>query len=148
MRLPYCLQMWIILNNTNDVNGHLAGDEVLRELATIFLNTTRKTDFVARYGGEEFAVILPDTVMDGSLHVARDIMQAIRAKKWLYADVLPCKTISLSIGVASYPKDALLKEELIGKADEAMYHAKKTGKNKICYFDRNQIVDYKEEGIG
>ena len=132
----------------NDVNGHLAGDEILRELATIFLNTTRKTDFVARYGGEEFAVILPDTVMDGSLHVARDIMQAIRAKKWLYADVLPCKTISLSIGVASYPKDALLKEDLIKKADEAMYHAKKTGKNKICYFDRNQIVDYKEEGIG
>jgi len=41
-----------------------------------------------------------------------------------------------------------LKEELITKADEAMYHAKKTGKNKICYFDMNQIVDYKEEGIG
>ena len=132
----------------NDVNGHLAGDEVLRELATIFLDTTRKTDFVARYGGEEFAVILPDTVIEGGLRVALQIMQAIGAKKWLYADALPCKTITLSIGIVSYPKDALLKDDLIKKADEAMYHAKKTGKNKICYFDMNQIVDYKAGGIG
>ena len=132
----------------NDVNGHLAGDEVLREIASIFLNTTRKTDFVARYGGEEFAVILPDTVTDGSVRVVLHIMQAIRTKKWLYAEALPYKTITLSIGVASYPKDALLKDDLIKKADEAMYHAKKTGKNKICYFDKSQIVDYTEEGIG
>jgi diguanylate cyclase (GGDEF)-like protein len=132
----------------NDVNGHLAGDEVLRELAAIFLDTARKTDFVARYGGEEFAVILPDTVIEGGLRVALQIMQAIRAKKWLYADVLPCKTITISIGVASYPKDALLKEELISKADEAMYHAKKTGKNKVCYYDGNKIVDYNEELAG
>jgi len=132
----------------NDVNGHLAGDEILRELAPIFLKTTRKTDFVARYGGEEFAIILPDTATEGSLNVARHIMQAIRINKWMYTESLPCKTITLSIGVVSYSKDALLKEELIGKADEAMYHAKKTGKNKICYFDNNKIVDYKEEGIG
>ena len=76
-------------------------------MATIFLDTTRKTDFVARYGGEEFAVILPDTVIEGGLRVALQIMQTIRAKKWLYVDALPCKTITLSIGVASYPKDAL-----------------------------------------
>lgn len=121
---------------------------MLREIAPIFLNTTRKTDFVARYGGEEFSVILPDTVIEGGLRVALQIMRAIRGKKWLYAEVLPYKTITLSIGVASYPKDALLKDDLIKKADEAMYHAKKTGKNKICYFDKSQIVDYTEEGIG
>ena len=132
----------------NDVNGHLAGDEVLRELAGIILGTTRKTDFVARYGGEEFAIILPDTLCEGSLNVARHIMQAIRRKKWMYTESLPWKTITMSIGIVSYPKDALLKEELIKKADEAMYHAKKTGKNKICYFDKNKIVDYKEEGKG
>src|SRR3989304_4097091 len=127
----------------NDVNGHLAGDEILRELAPIFLKTTRKTDFVARYGGEQFAVNLPDTGTNGSLRVALHIMQAIRTKKWLYADALPCKTITLGIEVLSYPKDALLKEELISKADKAMYHAKKTGKNKVCYFNKNQLVDYK-----
>ncbi|HHT9145748.1 MAG: diguanylate cyclase [Candidatus Brocadiaceae bacterium] len=129
----------------NDVNGHLAGDEVLRELATIFLDTTRKTDFVIRYGGEEFAVILPDTVMEGGLRVSLQIMQAIRTKKWMYTESLPCKTITMSIGVVTYPKDALLKEELISKVDEAMHHAKKTGKNKVCYYDSNKIVDYNKE---
>ena len=54
----------------------------------------------------------------------------------------------MSIGIVSYPKDALLKDDLIKKADEAMYHAKKTGENKICYFDKNKIVDYKAGGIG
>ena len=66
----------------------------------------------------------------------------------MYADALPYKTITMSIGIVSYPKDALLKDDLIKKADEAMYHAKKTGENKICYFDMNQIVDYKAGGIG
>lgn len=129
----------------NDVNGHLAGDEVLRELAAIILDTTRKTDFVARYSGEEFAVILPDTVTGGSLRVAFQIMQAIRTKKWMYTESLPCKTITVTIGIVSYPKDALLKEELISKVDEAMHHAKKTGKNKVCYYDSNKIVDYNKE---
>jgi len=128
----------------NDVNGHLAGDEVLRELADIFLRTTRKTDFVARYGGEEFAVILPDTAAEGSLYVARHIAKAIREKPWRYSGVLPFKTITLSIGIATYPHEALLKEDLIARADEAMYHAKRTGKNKICYFDKNLLTDDRE----
>lgn len=118
---------------------------MLRELATIILGTTRKTEFVARYGGEEFAVILPDTVIEGGLRVALQIMQAIRTKKWMYTEALPCKTITMSIGVVSYPKDVLLKEELMSKADKAMYHSKKTGKNKVCYYDKNKIVDYNEE---
>lgn len=128
----------------NDVNGHLAGDEVLRELADIFLRTTRKTDFVARYGGEKFAVILPDTAAEGCLHVARHIAKAIREKQWRYSGVLPFKTITLSIGIATYPHEALLKEDLIARADEAMYHAKRTGKNKICYFDKNLLTDDRE----
>ncbi len=128
----------------NDVNGHLAGDEVLRELAEVFLYTTRKTDFVARYGGEEFAIILPDTAIGYGLHVANNILQAIQSKKWAYASALPYRTVTISVGVAAYPDDAIQKRDLIKKADDAMYHAKKTGKNKICYFDKNQIAELKK----
>lgn len=127
----------------NDFNGHLAGDEILRELATIFLDTTRKTDFVTRYGGEEFVIILPDSEIDGALHVCKNIMDKLRGKKWLYVSMLPYKQVTVSIGVASYPADAQLKDELIKKADEAMYHAKKRGKNRIYYYNGGKIVEYK-----
>lgn len=126
----------------NDANGHLAGDATLRELASILLNTTRKTDFVARYGGEEFAIILPDTAIEGGLNVTASIMKALQDKQWQYADVLPCKRITMSIGVVTYPENSLVKEELIKKADAAMYHAKKTGKNKICYFEGIKLMEY------
>lgn len=129
----------------NDLNGHLAGDEILRELASIFLCTTRKSDIVARYGGEEFAIVLPDTVVSGGLRVAGNIMNAIRDKKWMYAGFYPDKRITLSVGVVEYPADALVKEDIIKKADNAMYHAKKTGKNKICYYEGNHLLEYKEE---
>lgn len=126
----------------NDANGHLAGDETLRELASILLNTTRKTDFVARYGGEEFAVILPDTAIEGGLNVTASIMKALQDKHWPYANFLPYKRITMSIGVATYPENSIIKEDLIKKADEAMYHAKKTGKNKICYFEGPKLMEY------
>lgn len=128
----------------NDLNGHLAGDEILRELAAIILSTTRKSDVVARYGGEEFAVVLPDTAMSGGLCVARKIMKETRDKKWMYAGIYPDEKISLSVGVVAYPADALAKEDLIRKADNAMYSAKKNGKNRICYYEETQILEYKE----
>lgn len=131
----------------NDVNGHLAGDEVLRELASVLLNTTRKTDFVARYGGEEFTIILPDTARAYGLLVADNILQAIRSKKWAYTSMLPYGTITISTGVVAYPYDAVQKRDLMKKADDAMYHAKKTGKNKICYFDENRIAEFKKYSV-
>lgn len=120
---------------------------MLRELAVIFSTSTRKTDFVARYGGEEFAVILPDTLIEGALLVAINTMRAMQSHKWRYAGVLPHKMITVSMGIATFPRDALLKEVLIKKADEAMYFAKRNGKNKICYFDGSSIVEYKEMEI-
>lgn len=125
----------------NDLNGHLAGDEILRELASIFLNTTRKTDFVARYGGEEFTVVLPETTINAGLGVANRIMKEVRSKKWMYADILSNKGITMSMGMVAYPKDALSKDDLIRKADDAMYHAKRLGKNRVCYFKEDVIVE-------
>lgn len=125
----------------NDLNGHLAGDEILRELASIFLNTTRKTDFVARYGGEEFTVVLPETTINAGLGVANRIMKEVQSKKWMYTDILSNKGITMSIGMVAYPKDALSKDNLIRKADDAMYYAKRLGKNRVCYFKEDVIVE-------
>ncbi|MDN3511438.1 MAG: diguanylate cyclase [Candidatus Jettenia sp. CY-1] len=125
----------------NDLNGHLAGDEILRELASIFLNTTRKTDFVARYGGEEFTVVLPETTINAGLGVANRIMKEVQSKKWMYTDILSNKGITMSMGMVAYPKDALSKDNLIRKADDAMYYAKRLGKNRVCYFKEDVIVE-------
>ncbi len=67
------------------------------------------------------------------------------SRTWAYTNMLPYKTLTISVGVVTYPKDALQKRDLVKKADDAMYYAKKTGKNKICYFDENQIAEYKKE---
>lgn len=128
----------------NDTFGHVAGDTVLRELAALFRGKTRKTDFIARYGGEEFAIVLPDTQLNGGLRVASHIMKEIQSKKWVQTAISHEATITLSTGVVEYPRNGQLKGDLIKKADEAMYFAKKNGKNRICYFNGNQIVEYKE----
>lgn len=128
----------------NDTFGHVAGDTVLRELATLFRGKTRKTDFIARYGGEEFAIVLPDTQLIGGLRVASHIRREIQSRKWVQTVTSPEATITLSTGVVEYPRDGRLKGDLIKKADEAMYFAKKNGKNRVCYFNGGQIVEYKE----
>ncbi len=105
----------------NDENGHQKGDEVLRNVAKILKEQSRKIDLVCRYGGEEFAIILPDT----------EKQEAIKIGERLRATVESANLPTLSIGVASYPKDAKNKEDLIELADAALYRAKRLGKNQI-----------------
>ncbi len=131
----------------NDVNGHIAGDNILRELAEVLLASTRKTDFAVRHGGEEFVLVLPDTTIEGALHLASSTAQVIQSKKWRYVSALPKKRITVSMGVVTFPRDALIKEVLIKKADEAMYYSKNNGKDKICYFKEGNIVEYEEAAI-
>ena len=105
----------------NDENGHQKGDEVLRNVAKILKEQSRKIDLVCRYGGEEFAIILPDT----------EKQEAIKIAERLRATVESANLPTLSIGVASYPEDAKNKEDLIELADAALYRAKRLGKNQI-----------------
>lgn len=118
--------------NYNDTLGHLAGDLVLRELGRIIRTYIREVDLAARYGGEEFAVILPCTKDEhDSAIVAERIQSAVTTIK------LPMPTegipqITVSIGIAYCPSDASNADDLIEKADIMLYHAKRTGKNKIC----------------
>jgi len=109
----------------NDTYGHQAGDSIIREISKIFKDVSRKIDIVARYGGEEFGIILPMTKKEEALVLAERIRKAVETSPRL-------KNITISIGVASYPADGNVKEDLISKTDKALYEAKRSGKNRIC----------------
>jgi len=111
----------------NDTYGHLAGDQHLRSIARILKFILRETDFVARYGGEEFAVILPETPLEGARSAAERIRSSVENQ-----DFGKNIRVTLSIGVSSYPDHGVKKNDLIEKADKALYKAKELGKNRVC----------------
>ncbi len=115
----------------NDAFGHIAGDIVLRNVASVLTEHFQKPgDLVCRYGGEEFCVLLPDCPRSKAALLAEDFRKKVESKQIILRRQ---KTnITVSIGIAAFPKDAKLKEELILKADEALYKAKKGGRNQIC----------------
>jgi len=117
----------------NDLNGHEAGDNALKEVARIIKNSIRAIDLAARYGGEEFTVILPETEDWGAEYVAERIRKKITEFSFNTAGARP-HSLTLSIGIASLPKDAQDKKSLIDKADWAMYYAKRNGKNQVIKF--------------
>lgn len=112
----------------NDTWGHQAGDEVLRALSECIRRCVRETDFVARYGGEEFGVLLPNTHLSGALTVAERISSELRGMTVGASGV----RITASFGVACYPARQVTSAELLVKAaDEALYGAKRAGRNQI-----------------
>ena len=132
----------------NDRYGHPVGDAVLRESAGLIRASLRDPDICARYGGEEFAVILPKTHMSGALAVAERIWRAIGQKDFLVGpgeDGRTPRTIKVtgSIGVAFYPsKDINSSDLLLRFADQALYQAKRSGRNTICLY---QAAPYRYE---
>ncbi|MBM7556519.1 GGDEF domain-containing protein [Halanaerobacter jeridensis] len=114
----------------NDNYGHQAGDEILKLLAQILENNTRKTDIVARYGGEEFTIILPGANLERAVMKAEKICNKVRDKKIEYQNKK--LNITISIGVTTYNSEANdSKTKLINRADMALYQAKEEGKNRI-----------------
>jgi diguanylate cyclase (GGDEF)-like protein len=108
----------------NDAFGHPAGDEVLKAISDIMREAARPVDCVARYGGEEFVVLMPDTSAADALELAEHIRARVAAKKFMG------RKMTLSIGVASFPEDADNAEALISVADEALYQAKREGRDR------------------
>lgn len=120
----------------NDTYGHQQGDVILRELATIFRHTLRRElDVPCRYGGEEYAAILPSTDLDSAAEVAERLRQ-VCAEHDFPGPNGPLK-VTLSAGVAvSTSPDVLTFDELVGRADEALYRAKFAGRNRVVVYGR------------
>ncbi len=112
----------------NDTSGHHFGDKILMQLAQIVKESSRENDYVCRYGGEEFSMILSKTNKDQAFLLAERLREKISQHPFLDAAEQPLK-LTVSIGIAEFPKDAHSKEELIQLADKAMYTAKFVGKN-------------------
>ena len=112
----------------NDTRGHLEGDRVLMKAAALIKETLREIDIPARYGGEEFAVILPETSASGAFVVAERIR---RRTEDHFRKKRGGPRVTVSGGVAAYPEDAEILDDLIRRADEGLYRSKAAGKNRI-----------------
>ncbi len=137
----YLALIMIDLDHFKDVNdryGHPAGDVVLREAAALIRGAIRDPDICARYGGEEFAVILPKTHMAGALAVAERVWRELGAKQYALAGTggAPVTVnVTASMGVAFYPSTDISSGELLLRfADQALYQAKRAGRNTICLY--------------
>ncbi|MCF7907490.1 MAG: GGDEF domain-containing protein [Candidatus Omnitrophica bacterium] len=116
----------------NDTYGHLVGDVILREVARLIKKSTRGIDLVARFGGEEFSVVLPETDKGGAIMLAERINQHInRAPISAFDEKIITK---VSVGVASYPENAVNSDILLEVADKALYKAKISGRNRVSWF--------------
>jgi len=117
----------------NDTYGHHIGDEVIISLANILLKNKRKSDIVCRYGGEEFVLLLPNTSFEGAKIVAQKLQQDTEQFVLELADNFKINfTISLGVAYVDITQPRAI-EVAIKYADEALYRAKNSGKNKVCY---------------
>ncbi len=115
--------------NYNDSLGHQAGDEALRLIGTVLKLTARDDDIVTRYGGEEFCVILPGVEKEVIRNLAERIRENVESFRFYKEDVQPEGKLTISVGGASFPGDADSFEDLVGKADTALYQSKHDGRN-------------------
>jgi diguanylate cyclase (GGDEF)-like protein len=112
----------------NDEFGHLLGDEVLRQVSSMFHQQLRKIDVVCRYGGEEFAILLSQTNQQLALGVTEKLRRLVET--WQFPGVP--RAVTISAGVASYPDHGSTRDELVRSADTGLYAAKQAGRNRVC----------------
>lgn len=117
--------------NYNDSQGHLRGDEVLKQVGRLIVKRVRETDIACRYGGEEFTVILPSTDKTNAKKVAEEIRERVAAWPFPAREQQPEGTLTISLGIAAYPADAKAEEALVKAADAALYRAKQRGRNRV-----------------
>lgn len=122
--------------NYNDINGHLAGDNLLKVLSEIINSSVRDYDVAARYGGEEFIIILPGDSMDEAFSFAEKLRKQVQHYKFANEEKQPGGDLTISLGVSVYPDDGKTASALIMAADKGMYKSKKIGKNKVSHIKK------------
>lgn len=130
----------------NDDYGHLVGDMVLLQVASMLKRTVRDCDIVARYGGEEFTVILPEISDREAMVVGERVIRSIENQLFATDEGHQLGQLSVTVGLASYPRDAQEKKELIDAADRALYQGKRSGKRCLCYFENGAPVIQRFDG--
>jgi diguanylate cyclase (GGDEF)-like protein len=118
----------------NDASGHPAGDALLKEVASLIVQSVRKVDTIARYGGEEFAIILPKIRKAEAMEVAEKLRKAVLRTDFKNGTRQPGGRVTISVGVASLPEDATSLEKLVDAADSALYASKRGGRNLSTAF--------------
>jgi len=129
---PFSVMIFDIdyFKKVNDTYGHLAGDYILKQFVKIIKKLIRKSDILGRFGGEEFILILPNTKLSGAMKLARRIKDAIENYTFMF-DNKPIKiTTSIGITSSSLQDDV---DTILMRADEALYEAKRKGRNRIEY---------------
>jgi diguanylate cyclase (GGDEF)-like protein len=116
----------------NDEFGHILGDEVLRQVSSIFHQQLRKIDVVCRYGGEEFAILLSQTNPQHALNVAEKLRSLV--ERWQFPGVP--RSVTISAGAASYPEHGTTRDDLVKAADAGLYMAKQAGRNQVLLAPR------------
>ena len=117
--------------NYNDTHGHVAGDEVLKKMGHLLRSSVREDDVVARYGGEEFVILYPGATKALACRLAEGLRGSVEGHPFAGRERQPLGAVTISGGVAVFPLDAATDVELIRAADQALYQAKKSGRNRI-----------------
>jgi len=123
----------------NDILGHLGGDAILCQVGKIILNNIREIDIPARYGGEEFIVMFPNISKDDTLIIAKRIQSILKIQSLPTKLMISMNQLTVSIGIADFSYNAKSVIELINNADQMLYKAKKTGKNKVCLYTETEM---------
>lgn len=128
----------------NDTYGHRAGDKVLKDVSKRLKDNLRITDLIARYGGEEIVVILDNTKLNNAMMVGNKLLSAMNSEPFVLSADLNI-SVTVSIGIASFPTNATSAPELIEVADQGLYYAKNNGKNRLGFRKVEAVTAIKEE---